>query len=96
MPVYRIHRLKESHRQQVRWAPHTSGATTVKQRDYARTGSIEATGLYAAWAALRDSGQPLEVGDLLEDEAGGLHICKYVGIEEARWLLPEAETAPAG
>ena len=95
MSVYRIHRLKESHRQQMRWAAHTSGATGVKPKDYEPAGSIEASGVYAAWASLRANGQPLEVGDLLEDEDGRLRIYKYVGLEEARWILPEAEPAPA-
>ncbi len=34
MPVYQIHRLKETQRQQFRWAPHTSGVTIVKPKDY--------------------------------------------------------------
>ena len=34
----------------------------------------------------------LEVGDLLESEDGSLRICKFVGFEEARWLV--SETAP--
>ena len=89
MPAYRIHRLKENQRQQFRWAPHTSGAASVKPRDYQEDGSVEAPSAYAAWALLRDSDQALQVGDLLESEDGKLYICKYVGFEEARW-------APAG
>jgi hypothetical protein len=91
MPVYRIHRLRVSHRQQFRWAAHTSGVTGVKPKDYDEIGSVEAPGVYAAWTESREKGQPLEVGDLLEGEDGQLRICKYVGFEEARWALPEAE-----
>jgi hypothetical protein len=92
MPAYRIHRLKPNQRQQFRWAPHTSGAAAVRPKDYAQGGSVEAPGAYAAWTSLRETGQPLEVGDLLEAEDGKLYICKYVGFEEARWMLPEAQT----
>jgi hypothetical protein len=92
MPVYRIHRMKESHRHQFRWAPHTSGAMTVKPRDYEAGGSVEATSPYAAWSSLRQSERPLQVGDLLELEDGSLRIFKYVGFEEAAWFV--AEPAP--
>jgi hypothetical protein len=91
MPAYRIHRLRESQRQQFRWAPHTNGAAAVKPRDYAEEGVVDAPGAYAAWTALRDTERPLEVGDLLETEDGKLSICKYVGFEEARWVLPEPQ-----
>ena len=92
MPAYRIHRLKENQRQQFRWAPHTSGAAFVKPKDYAEGGGVEAPGAYAAWMSLRDTEQALQVGDLLEAEDGKLYICKYVGFEEARWVLPEVQT----
>jgi hypothetical protein len=100
MPAFRIHRLKDHERQRFRWAPHTSGATLVKPRDYVPDGEIEAASAYAAWAALRASEEPLEVGDLLEVPGEGLRIFKYVGFEDARWVLPEVrndlEPAPAG
>jgi hypothetical protein len=89
MPSFKIHRLRESPFQQFRWAPHAAGACQVKPRDYLEEGRIEASGLYAAWSLLRDSGQALRIGDILEDESGGLRICKYVGFEEAHWSLPE-------
>jgi|GEM_PF-1612165 hypothetical protein len=99
MPSYRIYRLKESQRQVFRWAPHTSGATLVKPRDYVEGGSVEAPGVYAAWAALRETEQAVNVGDLLETPTGELFICKYVGFEEAKWALseekdPDRATAP--
>jgi hypothetical protein len=90
MPLFRIHRLKPALRQQFRWAPHTTGASLVKPRDYTQEGCVEAPSPYAAWAALRHSDQPLEVGDLLETADGTLFLCKYVGFEQARWFVPEA------
>lgn len=89
MPAYRIYRLKENQRQHFRWAPHTSGATDVRPKDYEPGGSVEGSSMYGAWFALRESERPLNVGDLLETEHGELHICKYVGFEQARWVLPE-------
>lgn len=89
MPAYRIHRLKETARQQFRWAPHTSGVSTVKPKDYEPADVIEAASPYAAWLALRESEQALQVGDLLELDGAELRIFKYIGFEEARWYVPE-------
>ena len=71
MQTYRIHRLKDHLRQQVRFAPHVSGTATVKPRDYQPADPrgedlVEAETPYAAFFALRDTRAPLEVGDLLE------------------------------
>jgi hypothetical protein len=95
MPVYQIHRLREAHRQQFRWAPHTSGVTIAKPRDYDPGSTVEADSPYAAWIALRESEEALQVGDILEAAGGDLRIYKYVGFEEARWFVPEAVPAPA-
>jgi hypothetical protein len=92
MPLFRIYRMKESARQQFRWAAHTSGISQVRPKDYAEGGQIEATGFYAAWTTSRAEGTPLEVGDLLEREGKELRICKYVGFEEARWIVPEVKS----
>lgn len=89
MPAYRIHRLKETARQQFRWAPHTSGISTVKPKDYEPAEMIEAASPYAAWLDLRESEHALQVGDLLELEGAELRIFKYIGFEEARWYVPE-------
>lgn len=89
MPVYQIHRLKDAPRQQFRWAPHTPGVTIVKPKDYDKGAAEEASSPYAVWLALRESEQALGIGDLLELESGELHICKYIGFEEARWYVPE-------
>ena len=92
MPLYRIHRMKDTPRQAFRWAAHTAGAASVKPKDYEAAGEIEAASAYGAWSQMLESGGRLEVGDLLEDTQGGLRICKYVGFEEAHWLTPEGKT----
>ena len=92
MAVYRIHRLRDHQRQLFRSAPHTSGATSVKHRDYREGGSVDAPTVYAAWTSMQGSPDALAVGDLLETADGGLWICKYVGFEEARWFVAEPST----
>jgi hypothetical protein len=94
MPAYQIHRLKDSQRQQFRWAPHTSGVTIAKLRDYEKGQVVEAASPYAVWLALRGTEEELQVGDLLEVESGELRILKYIGFEEARWFVPEPAPAP--
>ena len=89
MPLYRIYRMKDSPRQQFRWAPHVSGCATVKPKDFEQRGQIEAINEYDAWRLLRESGNAMEIGDLLESAGGQLSICKYVGFEPAQWVLPE-------
>lgn len=89
MMVYQIHRLRESARQQFRWAPHIAGVSIVKSRDYDPASTIEAASPYAAWLMLREGEDALQVGDVLESPAGDLRIFKYVGFEEARWFVPE-------
>ena len=89
MPLYRIYRMKDSPRQQFRWAPHVAGCASLRPRDYDQRGEVDALNEYDAWRLLRESGEPLAVGDLLESDAAGLRICKYVGFEPAQWVLPE-------
>ena len=96
MPLFRIYRMKDSPRQQFRWAPHVSGAAAVKPRDFEQSGEIEALHEYDAWRLLRESGAALEVGDLLEAEGGQLRICKYVGFEPASWVLPQPKPEHTG
>jgi hypothetical protein len=88
MPLYQIHRMKDAPRQQFRWAPHTSGVTVAKPKDYEPGTNVEAPTAYAAWVELRGSATPLDIGDILESE-GELRILKYIGFEEARWFVPE-------
>src|ERR1700733_3695259 len=94
MPLFRIHRMKDTPRQQFRWAPHVSGVANVKQKDYEASGEVDAENEYAAWALLRSEETrgpetPLQVGDILELPSGQLRICKYVGFDEARWFVPD-------
>ena len=99
MPQYRIYRMKDSPRQQFRWAPHVSGSASLKPKDYEQRGEVQALNEYEAWKQLRESGDELQVGDLLESAEGQLRICKYVGFEPALWIVPEpkrAEPEPAG
>ena len=95
MPLYRVFRMKDSPRQQFRWAPHVSGTASAKPKDFEPRGEVEALHEYDAWRILRESGAPLEVGDLLEAEDGQLRICKYVGFEPAQWVIPEVRNQPA-
>jgi hypothetical protein len=89
MPAYRIHRLKDHLRQQFRAAPHVIGTASIKPGHYEPGGEINAPTPYAAFFEMRDAGTPLQVGDLLEAENGTLRICKFVGFEEAHWVIPE-------
>lgn len=91
MPSYRIHRLKGHLQQSFRLAPHLSGSANVKPRDYEPGESIEASSPYAAFFALKETTSPLVPGDLLEIEGGALCIYKFVGFEQAQWVLPEVK-----
>ena len=87
--VYRVHRLKDNLRQQFRWQPHLSGLCAIKPKDYDEAFTVEAETPYAAWVQLRGTSDQLLIGDLLADETGGLRILKYIGFEEASWIVPE-------
>lgn len=89
MPAYRIYRLRDSARQQFRWAAHTIGLSLVKQKDYNADELVESNTPYEAWLLLRSTPDALQPGDILESERGALCIYKYVGFEEARWLISE-------
>jgi hypothetical protein len=91
---YRIHRIKETPRENFRWAPHTGGLAIVKPKDYDFEGEVEAASPYAVWKILQAQGRPLHPGDLLEtSHADGasvqLQIAKYIGFEPAVWYVPE-------
>jgi len=92
MPSFRIHRLKDHLRQNFRFAPHLAGVAGIKPRDYepAEDAVMEASSPYAAFFALREAARPVQIGDVLECEDGSLRIFKFVGVEEAHWILPEA------
>lgn len=99
MPRYRIYRMKESPREQFRWAAHTGGLATVKPKDYEAAEEAEAHTPYALWKQLQATGSPLHPGDVLErldDDITSrtLEITKYIGFESAQWYVPEPK--PAG
>ena len=93
MPSYRIFRLKDHQKTHFRQLPHMSGVARVKPRDYEEEvgAVVDAATPYAAWFAMKDTGSPLEVGDMIADEAGALRIVKFVGVEPAEWVLPEVK-----
>lgn len=96
--MYRIHRLRETVREQFRWAAHTAGTSVVKPKDYEGGGTVEADSTYAAWMELKNTGDAIAIGDLLESESGELSIYKYIGFESAQWYVPECRPVaePAG
>lgn len=65
----------------------------VRPRDYEPGDTIDADSPYAAFFAAKESGAAIEVGDLLEAGEGSLRICKFVGFEEAHWVIPEQKAA---
>ncbi len=92
MPTFQIYRMNEGARSSFRAAAHTAGLASVKPKDYNKAGTAEAASAYAAWSQLNDSDDPLLVGDVLEAPDGSLRIYKYVGFEDAKWVLPEIKT----
>jgi len=83
--------MKEQARLSFRSAPHTSGETAVKLKDYVEADSIEAVSTYEAWELLRATERPLEIGDILESELGAIKICKYIGFDDAKWIVPDVK-----
>lgn len=98
MPLYRVHRLKQSQKEHFRWSAHTGGLAIIKPRDYELGGEVESQTPYSLWKELQDSGlphheRPLSPGDVLEtvegEGPGRLFIAKYIGFEPAQWFVPE-------
>lgn len=94
MPLYRVHRMKQTPRESFRWAAHTGGLAIVKPKDYDLSGEIESPTPYSAWKSFSSSDSPLAPGDLLETlgpegVTGDLLIAKYIGFEPAKWWMPE-------
>ena len=52
--------MKDSPRQQFRWAPHVSGTANAKPKDFEEQGQVEALHEYDAWRQLRDSIRDLD------------------------------------
>jgi hypothetical protein len=94
MAAYKVFRMKENLRQQFRWAPHLSGLTAVKPKDYEELFTVEAQSPYAAWHELKGTERELKVGDLLSAGENDVRILKYIGFEEARWIVPEPPRVP--
>ena len=99
MARYRIHRMKDTPKENFRWAAHTSGLAVVKPKDYEAREELEAETPYAAWKALQSAQSNLSPGDLLETcredgSAGPLLILKYIGFEPADWHVPTAKLDP--
>lgn len=95
MPEYKVFRLKDNLRQQFRWAPHLSGVTAVKPKDYEESFTVAAESPYAAWHTLRGSERELRVGDLVSAGESELRILKYIGFEVAHWIIPEPKHSHA-
>ncbi len=89
MPSYQVFRLKENLRQQFRWAPHLSGVTALKPKDYDEAFTLDSASPYAAWHELKGGDRELAVGDVLACGELDVRILKYIGFEEARWIVPE-------
>jgi hypothetical protein len=91
--------MKETPREQFRWAAHTGGLATARPKDYEPGEFVEAATPYAVWKQMLAQGWPLYPGDLLElaltdDSPGPLLIAKYIGFEPAQWYVPEQKPDP--
>jgi len=98
MARFRIHRIRETVREQFRWAAHTGGTAAVKQKDYDVDSELEAITPYALWSSMKAEGKNLYPGDVLETihedgTQGDLQIFKYIGFEPAKWWTPEPKAA---
>ncbi|MEO8026045.1 MAG: hypothetical protein ABI823_06210 [Bryobacteraceae bacterium] len=93
MASYQIFRLKDPVRQNFRWTPHLSGLSQVKPKDYEAEDTVEGESLYAVWASLRGTPQELQIGDVIAIDTDDLRIVKYVGFEQAKWIVPEDKPA---
>lgn len=86
--------MKDTPRENFRWAAHTGGLAVVKPKDFELDGEVEAGTPYSAWKLLLSEDRPLRTGDLLETYsvegvATELRIVKYIGFEQAEWFVPE-------
>jgi hypothetical protein len=88
---FRIHRMKDTPRENFRWAAHTRGLAIVKPKEYELAETINGKGPYDVWKTLLADGRPLAPGDLIEnlsenESANSLRIAKYIGFEPAQWF----------
>jgi hypothetical protein len=91
MPTYRLFRLREGLRAHFRQLPHLSGVAQLKPKDFEESEAFSAPSRYAAWLMLKDTEEPIRVGDALLEDEGALYVTKFVGMEPAEWILPEAK-----
>jgi hypothetical protein len=101
MARYRIHRIRETVKEQFRWAAHTGGTAIVKPKDYDFDSELEGATPYAMWSTLKAEGNNLCPGDVLEmvngdGTQGELQIFKYIGFEPATWWIPEPKAEQQG
>jgi hypothetical protein len=101
MTCYRIHRIRETVKEQFRWQAHTGGVAVVKPKDYEVDNEVEAATPYALWNRMKAEGKALCPGDVLETlkEDGTqaeLNIFKYIGFEPAKWWIPEPKPEQKG
>ena len=75
----------------VRFVRASSDAKGMRQLVPGRV--VEAASAYALWQELRLTEEALQLGDILELPGGQLRIFKYVGFEEAQWVVHEASMA---
>jgi hypothetical protein len=101
MACYRIHRIRETPREQFRWAAHIGGTAIVRVKDYEVDVEVNAATPYAAWSSLQGLDKALCPGDLLETviddgSPGDLQIVKYIGFEPAKWWTSEPKPEHKG
>ena len=84
-------RLKENLRAHFRQLPHLSGTAQLKPNNYVEGVEVTAGNRYAAWMELKDTNDPLQVGDALVEDGADVFIMKFVGLEPAEWVLPEVK-----
>ena len=95
MPSYRVFRLKENLRSHFRLLPHLSGTTQLKLRDYVEGIEVNASNRYAAWMELKNTNDPLQVGDAMVEDGVNIFVVKFVGLEPAEWMAQEVKTLEA-
>ena len=98
MPSYRVFRLKENLRSHFRQLPHLSGTAPLKLKDYVEAVEVTASNRYAAWHQMKNTNDPLQIGDAIVEDGTALFVVKFVGLEPAEWIVPEVkqveESAP--
>ena len=95
MPAYKVFRLKENLRPHFRQLPHLSGTAQLKLKDYVEGVDVTAGNRYAAWMEMKNTNDPLQVGDALVEEGAAVFVVKFVGLEPAEWIVPEIKLVDA-